>query len=190
MGLVSRQQAVRNMLWGYENEAFSLDELVELVRGVHGPEAQSLFVQTVTDGITPPQSDRVASFAWLCIRFGRWDALERMVDAAADGSVVSGGRVLTPSAWLDLLATRVANDGDRITFTLFGIAAQQGPAHGRRILDFALKYQPEHPDIEAHLDKGGSAAAVLTEALMHRRLSASSEEASKAPASRRRRASL
>lgn len=190
MGLVSRQLAVRNMLWGYESEALSLDELVELVRGFHGPEAQALFVQTVTDGLTPPESDRVASFASLCIRFGRWDALGRMVEAAADGAVASGGHALTPSGWLDLLATRNTNDGKRITFTLFDMAAQQGPSQARATLEFALKYQPEHPDIETHLDKGGPAAAVLTEVLMQRRLAFAAEAAAALPAAPRRRASL
>jgi len=53
----------------------------------------------VTDGITSPESDRVASFASLCIRFGRWDALERLVDAAADGAVLFGGHVVNTSGW-------------------------------------------------------------------------------------------
>jgi hypothetical protein len=163
---------------------------VELVRGFHGPEAQALFVETVTDGLTPPESDRVASFASLCIRFGRWDALERMVEAATDGAVVSGGRALTPSGWLDLLATRNANDGKRITFTLFDMAAQQGPAQARRILEFALKYQPEHPDIDTHLDKGGPAAAVLTEVLMQRRLANPGCAPSSPPKTHLRRAPL
>lgn len=190
MGLVSRQQAVRNMLWGYESEALSIDELVELVRGFHGLEAQALFVQTVTDGLTPPQSDRVASFASLCIRFGRWDALERMVEAAADGAVVSEGHAHTTSGWLDLLATRNTNDGKRITFTLFDLASQQGPAQARTILNFALRYQPQHPGIDVLLGRGGPVAAVLTETLMQRRLAGPGESDSAAEVAPRRRASL
>ena len=190
MGLVSHQRALRNMLWGYETEALSLDELVEVVRGFRGTEAQALFVKAATDGLIPPESDRVASFASLCIRFGRWDALERMVEAAADAAVVSGGHALTPSGWLDLLATRNTTDGKRITFTLFDMAAQQGPAQARRILEFALKYQPEHPDIDAHLDKGGPAAAVLTEVLMQRRLATPVKAAAAVQAAPLRRASL
>jgi hypothetical protein len=190
MGHVSRQRVVRNMLWGYDSDALSLDELVELVRGFHGPEAQALFVQTVTDGIAPRESERVASFASLCIRFGRWDALERMADAAVDGAVLSGGQVLTPSAWLDLLATRNTPDGKRITFTLFDLSAQQGSTQARAILTFALKYQPEHPGIAELLDRGGPVAAVLTETLMQRRLAPSGEPVRMAPMAPRRRLSL
>lgn len=186
MTTTQRDSAVRNMVWGYENEALLLSELIGLIRGKFGETAQNLFTNTLTKGLEQPNSTRLISFASVCALYSNWDTLEQVTTAAMDGTVKLAGEpvAVSVSDWLDKLASRSGIDvyytgatnynihvrSTKFVFDLYRMAAQFGPDRARSLFDIALRHQPDHPSIAKVMEAGGSSGAVLAEVLMERKI--------------------
>lgn len=163
-----RQDAVRGMLWGYDNEKLNETELVELVTSQHGYPLGQRFIETLSCGFEPNGGGPIRSFASHCVRFGRIDALEQLVETPYP--VVAGATILTASHWLDRLCTRTTKEGAVITWTLFQHALGAPPAQARLLFELALKHQADHPQVAETIASGEANASILIELVMSKRI--------------------
>jgi len=169
-----RQVAVRNLLWGYDDEDLQVDDLVQCVTGAYGPRVAKHFIETLRNGFTLKNSTHVRSFSSMCVFYGQYEVLETMA-AIASRVVVperldNCSKTFSTSEWLDWLSTRITRDDHQICFPLLQQATELPDESAKKVIDFALRHQPEHPDIEVLLAKGGKSAAYLAEALMRRKI--------------------
>jgi hypothetical protein len=170
-----RADVVKAMVWGYDDDRLSLGELVELVTGEHGSDLAQRFVETLGQGMQSPGGGPIASFARVCIRFGRMDVLEQLVTTSKP--VVAGAVILTRSAWLDRLCTRTTATGAVITFSPYQTGLELSPREARAVFAFALKHQPEHPHLAEAMAAGTANSAILTELVMARHISRPTDSA-------------
>lgn len=179
-----RQQILRGVICA-EATPVTLDELVDLVSGRHGGVLQRTFVDAISSGVLhPARSGLLSSFAAVCIFENNLEPLRRMVAAAGD-VLVHGTVPVSKSLWLDMLCTSVSTSPTvvvrRVSLFREVAARVDSSTASLEALSFALEHQPEHPDVEALLGWGGSAAALMAQAILMRRLAADSAPTPAAP---------
>lgn len=188
-------------------------ELLDALNGVHGAEAQKNFAVAIAGGIPVfPGSEVYDSFASVCLQNGALDHLREVALA----NVELDGKSLAGIAWQDLLGSVIGRKPEHrldsryhgmrnmdarsielgsLFFAAVSAATKISEEERQAALLMALELNDEHPDIHEILQRGGLSAAVLSRALMTRRLS---QDAPAAPAiaepptdaSRRRRVAL
>ncbi|MFK4705701.1 hypothetical protein ABIC83_002540 [Roseateles asaccharophilus] len=173
-----RGEAIGKMLWGYEDEALTKTDLIDILKIKHGLPVAQAFFDTMSAGFKIPASSFTHSFASACARYEAYQTLEEVLDCLDElKHLACPPQAATATDLLDHLSTRIGDAGDQIYFSMFQLAAA-GLTEGRssRLFAFALKHQPAHPHIawvlgEPHPDGragfSAAAAALLREQMMH-----------------------
>lgn len=188
-------------------------ELLETLNGVHGAVAQKNFAVAIAGGIPVfPGSEVYDSFASVCLQNGTLDYLREVALA----KVELDGKSLAGIAWQDLLGSVIGRKPEHrldsryhgmrnmeersielgsLFFAAVSAATKISEEERQAALLMALELNDEHPDIHEILQRGGLSAAVLSKALMTRRLgldAPAAQTSAEAPvdAPRRRRITL